>query len=250
MTLQFACQPFVTVEDVFDDRCACALDEGEHLDLVEDVIDMASDILTIMSGGRIAGICDSTYRPVKVGGGACAPAAGGMSDHEYALFGQTDMIPIPGIQPQVIEVEIDGVVLNPSEYGLMNGRYLFRREGSWPASNDLLALDSADGVFSITIRSGLPPDFITRQAAIELTCEIVSDVVGAATRLPRGARSANLQGVAVALSEQAEADEEETDGLARIRRFYAWHCQDAATVWSPETNRGWELVTVSGPSGS
>lgn len=252
MTMNVACQRFCDPDDLFGDHCSCAFDENDDMTLVEDVIDMASDIMVWMSHGKITGICLNTYRPMKVGGGGCGVPAGGYSDYETARFDGLDVIPLPGIDPQVIEVEIDGEVLAPSDYGLIDGRYLFRREGSWPTSNSLTALSSAVGVFEITLRTGTASDWITKQAAIELACELGQEFLKGRSRLPRGAVSANLQGVAVALGD-ALADEDDAKSLPRLLRFFAWHCNNGehpGVVWSPETNRGWELVTVSGPSGS
>ena len=51
----------------------------------------------------------------------------------------------------------------------------------------------------------------------------------------------------------ALADESDAQGLPRLLRFYAWHCLNGeapGVVWATEMNRGWELVQVSGPSGS
>lgn len=252
MTMNVACQRFCEPDDLFGDRCACALDENDDSDLVDDVIDMASDILVWMSHGRITGICLNTFRPMKVGGGTCGTLVGEYSDYETARFGGMDVIALPGRDVQVLEVEIDGEMLTPSEYGLIDGRYLFRREGAWPTSNSLSKLSGAEGVFEVTVRSGVAPDWITRQAAIELACELATEALENRSRLPRGTVSANVQGVAVALND-ALADESDAQGLPRLLRFYAWHCLNGeapGVVWAQEMNRGWELVQVSGPSGS
>ena len=116
MTMNVACQRFCEPDDLFGDRCACALDENDDSDLVDDVIDMASDILVWMSHGRITGICLNTFRPMKVGGGTCGTLVGEYSDYETARFGGMDVIALPGRDVQVLEVEIDG---DPVTLGLL-----------------------------------------------------------------------------------------------------------------------------------
>lgn len=249
MTLQLACQAFADPDDIYGDTCACSLDEHDDAELVAFVIESASDILVQLSQGRVHGLCVQTVRPFKVDGFDCEPHG----DFWDAMVGGIDAIPLRGPDCQVIEVVIDGVVLNPTEYGLLNGNMLFRREGSWPTTNSVTKLSDEAGVFEVTQRFGHAADFITKQACIELACQMATEFIGRKSSLPKGTVSANIQGASVALDAALKAEDGEIAGLPRLSRFYAFHCNGGlpvADVWSPELTHGWQLVTVAGASGS
>lgn len=249
MTLQFACERFAEVDEVAGDACLCGEDLPEEL--ITDALDMASDIMVLLTNGRIHGRCEQTVRPV-VTGWSCAPRDGEfLGLFPSARFGGMDTIPLPGVNPSVEEVVIDGVVLAPAEYGLIDNRYLFRRGGTWPSNRDLTLLPGAAGVFELTIKFGYAIDFITSQAAIELTCELLKGFSGTESHLPAGTVSANIQGAAVKISEAL--DEGGRTGLERLQRFYNVYARDGegqSDVWTPELSHGWQLVEVEGPSGS
>ena len=61
MTLLFACEPAVTTAEVERSGCSCQLD-NVIWDLA-DLIDSASDTLTILSGGLVTGRCTKKVRP-------------------------------------------------------------------------------------------------------------------------------------------------------------------------------------------
>lgn len=250
MTLQFACQPFITAGQLRNDpSCSCRfLDDNP---LITHVIDAATDLLFMLSDGRVHGVCQRTARPMKTG--ICGFTEGDLYGTMPATrFGGHDVIPIPGVRPEVTEVLIDGVVLGSAEYRLIDNEFLLRVDGTWPTTNSL-TLDSGDvGVFEISWRYGFL-DFVTEQAALELACELLTAFTTNRSRLPDGVVSANIQGAAVALRESLDGESDPSAGLDRVRRFYAVHCRDGqprSGVWSPELTHGWQLVEVEGPAGS
>lgn len=237
---ELACQSFCTVEDVLAAPCGCAYTEVDQGGLIQELIDEASDFLYVASGGRVHGMCERTVYPIS-NGFPCGPAG-----WKYGFYGGDillDPIPLPGPSTTITEVKIDGLVLNASEYGIYNGTYLFRREGSWPTTNDITKADTEEGTFTITYTFGLAPSRITVMATVELVCQMMKDPT-TLSRL-RGVTSANVQGVSVSLD---AADEAEALGIPAVGRFldrFAPRGLGAIAVWSPELDNNWSLVTVS-----
>lgn len=247
--LQYACQQFATAAELLaDEKCACELDPTIDANLIEAVLDMASDALYMLSDGRVTGVCVRTVRPV--GEGWCPPVgfwARVYGDATYfgTLHGK-NVIPLRGPRTDIVEVLVDGVALSAGEYGLIDDTYLYRIDGSWPSASDPTDPDP----FEVTYRFGNPPDFVTKQAAIELACELAKDALGKSSRLPAGTTSANVQGAVVALRDGADDDAE---GLARVARFLSLYVpreRERNGVWSPELSMGWSLAQAEGPSGS
>lgn len=253
MAPQLACEPIVTVDDVLDAACACDLNEGEHGDLIESYINDASDILYVLSGGRVFGRCTRTVYPFR-DVNSCGPRSllwGGslLGVDSWVDWDGIDSIPLRGPGTTIIEVTIDGEVIDPATYGLLNGNKLFRRGGAvWPNSNNVALADTEVGTFSITYRFGEAPNLTKQRAGIELVCSMVKGDKNTLSRL-RGIVSANIQGVSVTMAD----NEVDSLGLPEVSRFmdiYGNSGRGIVGVWAPETNHAWHLVTVSGGSGS
>lgn len=258
MALNFACQPFVTVEDVLDGVCACDLDEIDDGDLISDMIDTASDLLSMVTGGLVSGICTSVVRPVALCDDDFDPfypkyARTTIRDWRRQ-FGGLNSIPLRGPNTDIVEITIDGVVINPSDYGLLDRRFLFRRAGEWPTVNDLTKQSTASNTFEITYRFGNSPDRLARMACIELTCELLKDAKGKPNALPRGVTSATIQGASISVRPRAEALRDGDEQIPVVSRFLSVWAPDGqnqvSAVWAPELEQFWNLVEVSGPSGS
>lgn len=240
-----ACQPFVTLDEVLGSACACAYTELEDGALIEELIDDATDLLYVLSGGRVHGICTRTVWPVT--DGICGIS--GVEVEVYQDWLRANTIPLRGPHTDIVEVTIDGVALSPSEYGLANDSYLFRRVGTWPTSNNVLLAATEDGTFTITFRFGEAPSRISKLATIELVCQMMREPA-ALSRL-RGVVSANVQGVSVTMADALE--EASTLGLPALTRFldrYSPRGMGALGVYSPELQHGWRLLEIEGPSGS
>lgn len=235
-----ACQDFTTVTEILA-RDDCTYDGDDH-DLILAAIGAASDILYVLSGGRVTGWCEKTFRPLRR---VCAPE----DDPWYGLFGVT-VIPLPENLISVQQLKIDGVVQAPSTYGLIDNRYLFMREGSFPVSNDLRLDDTETGTWSLTIEFGYMPDWLAIAATQEITLQLLAEN----SRNPgylRGVTSASVQGASVNLDPIA-ADMADK-GMPQLQRFLSVHAPHGGLpvgVWTPELENGWVLVEVEGPSGS
>lgn len=233
-----ACESFATVEDVLAAPCGCAFNLQDDGDLIQELIDEASDFLYVASGGRVHGVCERTVWPVS--DRSCGPFRNESGYPSGWLI--DDAIPLAGPNTTIIEITIDGLVLDPSEYGLYNGSYLFRRSGVWPGSNNITKLAGEDGTFTVKFQFGDEPSRITLMATVELVCQMMKDPV-VLSRL-RGVTSANVQGVSVSLD---AADEAEALGIPAVGRFldrYAARGMATLGVWSYELDNGWTLVSV------
>lgn len=241
MATLYACQRFVTAEQVFTFGCDCLVHEEDPgvTEIVEAAADAASDILAILTGFRVLGKCARTVRPI--GGSACYP----VNDLSWAgadRFGGLATIDL-GPEATVVKITIDGVDLEPTEYSILDGQYLLRREGSWPTYNDLRLTAGQVGTWTIQLTNGHDADFLTVAAALELTCELTATRLGKKSRLPPGTTSVNIQGAAVQVERAAQ--KEMLQATQRFLTVYAPNGPNVVAVWSPELEQGWNLVTVS-----
>lgn len=241
---RLACQPITTVAAVLE-REGCAYSIADA-DAIADAIDVASDIIYALSGGRVHGICTTTKRPVR----RTICSAFGPTSSYSDVYG-VDCIPLADNLISVDVVRIDGVALASSAYGLIDNHLLFRRDGQvWPSYNDLRLDDTEQGTFSITYSFGHTFDWLEIAAGIEVTLQLLAEDARRPGYL-RGVSSANVQGASVQIN-QAAADMA-TKGMPQTERLLGVFSPRGGYpvgVWAPEMDGGWELVEVEGPSGS
>lgn len=245
MTRLYACEAFVTAEEVFDASCSCTLNPDDDTAFVEALIDQASDILVILSGFRIRGVCTVTVRPISHSW--CGQPWDVYSPERYLRFG-VETIPLRGPNTTVNAITIDGQLVAASDYSLINGLYLLRHSQLWPTSNDLTKPNGQVGTWTINYSFGDPPDHITKQACIALVCDLATEIIGDDNMLPQGTRSVNLQGVSVSLEDRAAAFREGVQQLEAVNRFmgiYAPLGRFTSGVYAPESDHGWTLVERS-----
>jgi hypothetical protein len=236
MPLQYACEQAITEEEVELSNCTCVLDDTPWE--LTDLIDAATDALFQLSGGTVSGRCERIVRPCADSGCMCGYGWG--CDH-CRIAG----INLPGFNPVVTEVKIDGDVIPPTEYAIVNGRKLARLGGlTWPGSKNPLLADTEVGSFSIAYTSGMPFDFIAKNAAIELVCEMAATFAGEG-RLPAGTVSATADGIQIVVGRLPGREDVEAVGLTWLGKFMALH--SPVTSWrvvAPELEEGWTLHTV------
>jgi hypothetical protein len=216
-----------------------------------------------LSGGRIHGICQSTVRPfcpdpIWTGDWMARNWPTYLQTSRVALshedyHGGLATIPLRGPATDIVQVIINGTVLNPSEYGLLNNDKLFRRAALWPTTNDLTKPLTEMNTWAITYRFGNPPDYIAKKACIELASELAAPLKGRRSNLGPGITSANIQGASIQLRDRAEALAEGDQQVPAVSRFlgvYAPDQRQQSGIWSVELDHGWVLVEDEGPSGS
>jgi hypothetical protein len=225
VTLHHACTAFVDEED-----CVGVCDLPEWV-AVQDLIDAASDAICILSGTLISGRCQITVRP----------------RNDAAWCGTVrylgDGIRLPGYDPEPINVKVDGITLTAgTDYRMVDGA-LYRVEGYWPGSQNVMTASTEVGTFEITYAFGMEPPLYAKMACIELVKEAAIDLNGERSRLPDGTVSATLDGLNI------DIDPRSGDlGLSALNRLMSVFAPDSprgTAVWSPELMDGWVLSQVS-----
>jgi hypothetical protein len=226
VTLYHACQPFITVDDI---ECACDLPAWVTQ---QDLIDAATDAITILSGGLISGRCQITVRP----------------RNENAWCGTNtylgEAIRLPGFMPEVTAVRVDGVLLvEDVDYKLVNGNELYRIDNYWPGSQYALRADTEEGTFSITYEFGMVPPLYAKIAVVELVCESAKKLSTGNSRLPDKAIQATMDGVTIELDPRA--GDLGLEAVGQVMAIFAPDGPGGTAVWTPELMSGWTLLQVS-----
>lgn len=152
--------------------------------------------------------------PVLVGGEwlgmgcGCASSCSCISEGPGALR-------LPGPIASVSSVRIDGVVLDPSEYRVLQNRLLVRVDGTpWPGCQDLLADAGAVGTFEVVYERGTPVPMGGQIAAGVLACELAKAACGDADcQLPQRIQTVTRQGLTVGIVDAFQGLNEARTGI-------------------------------------
>lgn len=198
-----ACEVFVTHE-ALDACCDLVTDETVEGDTLE-ARQAASDVLAFLSGWTVFGTCTATVRPQGV----------------MCIDGQ-DAIPLTWPVRSVDEVWVDGSQLLPTQYAVVDKRYLIRRDClSWPCYQWDGKQRTEWGTFEITYTFGTDIPFQARPAAAELACEYFRGCAGAACRLPNTATSLSQQGMSLQLAGDETMRAVKRGDLPLVQEFLA-----------------------------
>lgn len=204
------CNPWATP----DDACTSCNDYSFNFPLLDQMLDVASDILFELSGRQFTGTCTKTVYPcsqrtyrdpwpdrsTSSTGLYITPSCGcGVPDscgcggiHQIQL----GAYPVTNID----EVKVDGAVVPESSYRIDGFKYLVRTDGEpFPCCSDLSDLDNA---FSVTFDYGLEPPPAGVQAAADLACQLAlacDDTRSGECKLPQRVTSLTRQGVSMVL---------------------------------------------------
>lgn len=224
------CNAWTTVEAVAEFCTA----EGTDLSVYTPAVLAASEFLYMMSAKQFNGECEQTVRPQADGCGCwlgiTSPMSVGAPQISYGdgwwwgswagtwgwgfagcgannVLGACGMIstaPLSGYPvTEILEVKIDGVVLDASEYRLDGYRYLTRMaaaDGSpqwWPACQRVDRPDTEPGTWSATYVYGTAPPELGVLAANELACQLYRASVGGACTIPSQATVVTRQGITI-----------------------------------------------------
>lgn len=237
----------------------CCPGFGEHPEQVRTVAEaVAAQLLWVLSG-RQFGVCDTTVRPVPRTQPGLAAYRRWERYLDPGLAGWVSFCGCPGIGPdtgcgchrlqqvalpgrvhRVVEVRVDGQVVDPAVYRVDNWRWLVRVDGGrWPHRQDLAAGEGAPGSFAVTYERGSPVPVAGQWAAGQLACELAKACVGdKACRLPRRVASVVRQGVSTEFADPAQLAR---DGMTGIPEVDGWlaavnpnRLPRDAVVWSPD----------------
>ena len=223
-----------------------------------------------LSGGRI-GVCPITVRPCAAsysaaGTWTAAPAGGigpfypGSTSWSPYINAQgawvngcgctsgcgcgpaLSEVILPGPVGRIVEVWLNGAVVNPSRYRVDNGNRLVATDPdlTWPASQNLMQDAHGTEAFSVTYYQGTPPTDVTLWAAGLLAVEFYKACTSdKSCRLPSGVRSITRQGVSYEIRtdmfEDGKTGIREVDTL--ISALNPYGLRSRPVVYSPDRAR-------------
>lgn len=238
MAVTFACERLVAEEDL-----TCECDLPVDVNLVESVLDGASDFLSQLAGYPL-GRCVAAYRPCR--DDWCTP--------QYCRCCGLTGIHLPGLEATLAEVWLDGVELTANtHFKVVNapfGRPMLIRIvdgelGRWPTCMNLWKDRTEVGTFEIVVQSGVAINQLMILAAAEIACDIFAYLAGADHLLPAGIVSASALGVTMNArlpfdpTRKVDAD---LTGFTWVPRFLnSLPTTSGTEVISPELDDGWTL---------
>jgi hypothetical protein len=203
----------------------------------DDAIQAASEILYELSARRFPGTCERTVRPCQTSGAFCGIQilSRGYVVFPYAWTGMNwgfdcGCSPLSYVElvgkpvTAITEVEIDGVVLAPTEYRLDSQQYLVRLNGEfWPACQRLDLDTGEPGTWSVTYQHGQAIPMAAQMAARDLAWEIYKSCA----------------------STDGDADCELPEGVTRVTRQGITYELPAFVSWGRDFNGNWHTGITS-----
>lgn len=230
--------PWATVEDL-PAGGPCTADTPE----IAAWLQVASEILYNFTKRKYPGVGLDVIRPVR----PCwaGEYAGTISSHitrggyhvprwlRLCSCGCVDSIELP-LQPvvDVIEVRLDGVVLDPVNYRLDNRRELVRLDGpQWPACQRMTKAVDQPGTWEVSYHFGSPPPPGGSMMAATLGCQLAlaasPDPKGC--RLPKRVQTVTRQNVTMAVLDPLTLFKDGMTGLAEVDLWVAADARGDAT---------------------
>ena len=240
-----SCTPLVTKDDLCGDTGSFDMNDADNLALLDVALGWASERFIMATRGRFKGCCTAVVRP--------APwPANCQWGQEYVGWFDGDAMPMqvaagPGelrvvncwhprcTAPthislpylpvrEVVEVKIDGVVLDPGDWYLTPGTNTLRRTDGrpWPTSQlPTLAADVA-GTWSVTERYGLDAPPSARPLIANYGLELAKRCTGAPCELDEGVRIKSRPGVEYDLDIGVLDVDYRLEGLTGYRPLDDW----------------------------
>jgi hypothetical protein len=220
---------------------------SEYDTWVGDLLDASCDALANISGYPV-GRCSKVYRPCRdrchFNGCACGCALDG--------------IRLPGLNPQVTAVKVDGATLVAgTDYTVIRthgGFQYLERVGtngsyrSWPTWQQIRLADSEVDTFAVTIAAGTYADPIARLAAAEIANDILKVLASEREAAPDGVIAAQAYGLFLdwrRFSSPTEAETMRLAGLSSVQRFIGSRGgPHPVAISSPGLEHGWTLYEI------
>jgi hypothetical protein len=217
------CTPWVTLEEFLEAFPQFAT-PSEDPPFLQESIDAAVGILWALTARQFSGSCLGFVRPCRAGCSCWGPGGVG---YELAGFGWlgggvlggwgfdgrdlecgcgwiSELVLAGYPVTEILEVKIDGVVVDPTGYRLDRRRRLVRladADGTprfWPACQRLDLEPTEAGTWSVAYAYGAPPPAAGRLAAFELAEQFFLAATNpGACRLPTGVTKLTRQGITI-----------------------------------------------------
>lgn len=227
------CQTWVNVGTVAD---CCTVSDLEELEIW---VQVATDLLHVLSGQQFTGACTKTIRPCEVVCRCSCHAAGWPTwalDPLWSWYSLTSgprccppQIDLGGKVASITSVRVDGEMLASSAYRLDEGRWLVRladedgnNEG-WPCCQRLDLPATEDCTFEVAYRTESDVPEAGVRAAADFACELAKACNPAAgdCRLPKRVQTITRQGVTMALLDPQDFLDKGRTGLYLVDLFLA-----------------------------
>lgn len=242
MARQLACEPLATPPDL-ETVCHCALGvDMAAAELVAEAIDAASDFVVGLRPHFPLGRCTRTLRP-------CSERC--LCESDPCGCCVLRGVPIEGLNPEIVEVLIDGEVVPSNTYSIISdpsGRKFLERfniDGTpnrWPGCQRVTAPENAEGSFVVRVTTGYAPDTLVRNATAEVACHNLGPFLDGEGRvLPPDTTTVAGQGFVMSSRQFGDPTDHAQGEIANfhwVQRLIAWI--DATgigkepRVWSPE----------------
>lgn len=150
-------------------------------------------------------------------------------------------IGLPGPVDSVVEVVIDGAVLDPSAYRVDDRRLLVRQDGGrWPTCNALSEPVTEEGTWQVTYLRGSAVPRGGQLSAGLLACEMAKAVCGdSSCKLPQRVQSITREGVTTVLLDGFEGLDRGQTGIWFVDSWVTsiTRTPRRAKVYSPDVQR-------------
>lgn len=211
------CTPWLDGAEVAE---CCNLTDCDNPSIFDGAAEIASELLFQFSLRRYPGLCETTARPCRTGCGCpwqvlsrghiiwnpmnILPLYGWWCDDTACGCTPLSRVLLAGYVQEIIEVLIDGEVVDPDTYRVDQHRWLVRTRPSaddqvnvWPGCQAMDLPDTEEGTWSVTYTYGktIPADGVN--AARELACEIAKACNGEDCALPANTVQVARQGITV-----------------------------------------------------
>ncbi len=254
-TLQGACSPWTTIQAV---RLSCGslaasgspTYASDELILTE--INVATDLLYILSGKQFSGECPTIVRPCSSSNCFALPYAGDPSVYDASVCGCSRLRRVDlGAWPvtNIIYVKVDGAVVDPDTYRLDGNRYLVRMAGAgpsytndgWPNCQKLDRPTTEPDTFEVMYEYGTAPPPALVEGATRIACELTKASTGQPCNIPGRAQSVNRQQISFTMI-NASMLENGLTGLWEVdlalMAYNPSRSRGQTAVWSPDMPRG------------
>lgn len=248
MTLRHAKEQLTDAAHVVASGCQCEIDDAD----LSGFIDEASDIIAIITEGRVAGRTSRTYRPTLNGGCDLWPLTADLPADPPPSYA----IPIPDDAESITAI-IDGTALVDAEMRIHRheeATFLIRIDPTtylrvaWPATQNIYAPNTETNTFELSLTTGFGiEESAVKDAASELVCHLIGDWDPAkGRRRMRDVETASVGGASVSLKKKAEDVKAGRFNLRLVDRMMSLFAPaKSAEVWSPELATPWVMNRVS-----
>lgn len=214
------CSDWLTGEDV---ALCCNIPAASDPTVFDFAAEQAQELLFELSGRQFSGICEQTVRPCRTWC-ACGwqilsrghivwndqwnwgPYNGSWLCNDDPCGCQPlSKVPLSGFVQEIVEVQIDGSVVDPATYRVDRHRWLVRQRLSpdddqtpvWPGCQSMDLAPGEAGTWTVTYTYGVDVPAAGVAAAAQLACEIYKSCTGEECALPPGTTRTNRQGLTI-----------------------------------------------------